>query len=172
MMVGIGYISRAEGDGGNGVVETSLRKQKYIPVSERDLHEILVEAIVIGKQGAPCEGEIIIGLDLYKPSTRGHPQPVWLQNPRFSHLVMTASTNSNDTTYNDDKNLRAQVSAASGAEQAVEILQKQFTTYLAHTLKVRSLFQSPLFYYFTLPSFFNAMGFIYLIILLASGESN
>lgn len=166
MMVGIGYISRAEGDEGNGAVETSLKKQNYMPVAERDLHEILTEAIAIGKQGGPREGEIIIGLDRYKPSAKSQPQPVWLQNPRFSHLIMRASNNSNGTTNTGEDNLRAKVLAANGAEHAIEILQTQFTTYLAYALKVSSLshysFSNPLYSY---SSSVLRVSYIYLTIL-------
>ena len=41
MIIGTGYIQRAEG-GAEGVVETSLRKQNYMPMAEPDIHQILV----------------------------------------------------------------------------------------------------------------------------------
>lgn len=137
MILGIGYISRAEGDEGKGTVETSLRKQNYMPVAERDMHHILTEAIVAGKYGPPDECEIITGLERYDPSAENH--PVWLRNPRFSHLIKSSASADKRGTSSAEKSLRAELDVADGVDEAVQVLERYFAGYLAATLKVRIL---------------------------------
>ncbi|KXJ85216.1 hypothetical protein Micbo1qcDRAFT_210158 [Microdochium bolleyi] len=130
MIVGLGYISRAEGDEGSGAVESALRRQNYMPVGERDLHEILTEAIVAGgkqqqqEHGAVATGvvaqcEIVTGLAPYRRSggsasdDRAAP-PVWVHEPRFSHLVVRgAAENGAGGGGEGKKTLKSEIAGAS-----------------------------------------------------------
>jgi len=137
MILGIGYINRADIGDGQGVVERSLRAQNYIPVSERDLPHLLAEAILVGKHGAPEDSEIITGLQSYDPAANS--QPVWVRNPRFSHLVKAASSASGKNSNDGPQGLRSQLAAAKKQEELVEIIQEHFIAYLVAVLKVFTL---------------------------------
>lgn len=135
MIDGIGIIRQTEGDEGMGVMETSLRKQNYMSIAERDLHHILAEAIVAGRgSNSP---EIITGLQRYDSSSDS--RPVWYNNPRFSHLV--ADGGSSQTNPNAagvaESSIKQKIAAASGTDEALQILEECFSTYLASLLKVR-----------------------------------
>ncbi|KAJ1326017.1 hybrid polyketide synthase [Microdochium nivale] len=142
MIVGLGYISRAEGDEGSGAVETSLRRQKYMPVGERDLHEILTEAISSGKsqsfadQRLQDSGEIITGLAPYRNGESDEAPPVWAHEARFSYLVIHATDSVGPTADGSKRTLKGEIAVASDGEQIVEILQRYFMAYLAATLKL------------------------------------
>lgn len=136
MMLGIGYLSRSGGDDGNGAVETSLRKQNYMPVAERDLHAILTEAIVAGKHDTVDECEITTGLESFDPN--GETRPVWRTNPRFSHLIQPSrnAVGGSTAAAEGEDSLKGELARVSSVEQAAEVLSKYFSAYLAATLKV------------------------------------
>lgn len=152
MIIGLGYISRAEGDDDNGgsgaVVEAALRRQNYMPVGERDLHEILTEAIVAGKplqldqdHRSITSTEIITGLAPYRRDAHDEapPPPVWVHEPRFSHLVTHATGGEGGASAGGSEGkqtLKGELAGASSVEQVVEIVQRYFLAYLAATLKV------------------------------------
>lgn len=154
MIVGLGYISRAEGDEGSGAVEASLRRQNYMPVGERDLHEILTEAIVAGKPQSEqshdtiSSGEIITGLAPYKKGASNEAPPVWVHESRFSHLVIHAASGEGASAGGNKgrQTLSSEIAGASDIEQVVEIVQRYFMAYLAATLKVSLPSVPPLYY--------------------------
>ena len=135
MVSGIGIIRQTEGDEGMGVMETSLRKQNYMPIAERDLHHILAEAIVAGKGGN--SPEIITGLQGYDSSSAN--RPTWYNNPRFSHLVIEggSSQTNQDPAGGAESSIQQKIAAACGADEALQILEECFSAYLASLLKVR-----------------------------------
>ncbi|KAH7024908.1 uncharacterized protein B0I36DRAFT_416764 [Microdochium trichocladiopsis] len=138
MIVGLGYISRAEGDEGSGAVESALRRQNYMPVGERDLHEILTEAIAASgrlKEQRDVtgfeQGEIITGLAPYRSresaSSDGAAPPVWVHEPKFSHLVVQDAAESGAGGAGEGKKtLKVEIAAASSTEEVVEIVQRYF----------------------------------------------
>lgn len=141
MMLGIGYISRSEGDDGNGTVETSLRKQNYMPVAERDLYAILTEAIIAGKYGSVDECGITTGLTSFDPD--GETRPVWRNNPRFSHLTRTGrdASGQSKAAPEGEASLRGELAGVSSVDEAAEVISKYFSAYLAATLKVGQEFK-------------------------------
>jgi len=153
MIIGLGYISRAEGDEGSGAVEASLRRQNYMPVGERDLHEVLTESIVAGKSSqldqdhhTVASTEIITGLAPYrKGASDDAPPPVWVHEPRFSHLVIhvTGGEGASAGGSEGKQTLKGELAGATDVEQVVEIVQRYFMAYLAATLKVSLLFFHP-----------------------------
>ena len=134
MILGIGYIQRTEGDEGNGIVEVSLRKQNYLPIAERDIHQILAEGILAGRVGSGLQSNIITGLQQLDLSSTS--LPLWHDIPRFSHHV-----NENHVFVEEAegaaKSVRQQLASANSAEEAIEALEVSFTAQLVSMLKVR-----------------------------------
>ncbi|KAK0725838.1 putative Nonribosomal peptide synthetase 14 [Lasiosphaeris hirsuta] len=130
MVIGIGIIQRTEGDAGTGVIETNLRRQNLAPISERDLHQMLAEAIFAGTREQDVE--IITGLKPYMSSSPN--RPAWFRNPRFSHLVTEGGDALQQAEGAGDKELT--LASAKSAEEAYQLLESALIAYLASELKL------------------------------------
>ncbi|KAL8999563.1 MAG: hypothetical protein Q9169_001652 [Polycauliona sp. 2 TL-2023] len=134
MVVGIGVVTRTEDGEGISAMETALRKLDYMPVSERDLHHLLAEAILVGRSDE--SPEIVTGLESY--NTASGNKPFWHKNLRFSHLI--GGTDSLQTglgsAHNVQKSLKEKLTDASGPDDALLILEGALLSYLASSLKL------------------------------------
>ncbi|PNY23690.1 LOW QUALITY PROTEIN: Hybrid Polyketide synthase-nonribosomal peptide synthetase [Tolypocladium capitatum] len=136
MVIGIGVIQRTEGDAGTGAIEKNLRRQNLAPISERDLHHVLAEAIVAGTRNRDVE--IITGLQHYQSSSPN--RPLWYKNPRFSHLVTeVAFSRQGSEIWDVSARITAKPTLASAvnAEEASQMLETALIEYLASELKVK-----------------------------------
>ncbi|OAQ62682.1 hybrid NRPS/PKS enzyme [Pochonia chlamydosporia 170] len=133
MVIGIGVIQRTEDDEGISAMETALRKLDYMPVSERDLHHLLAEAILVGKSDE-CP-EIVTGLETFN-TTSGN-QPFWHRNPRFSHLITdVGSTQAGQGSTNSvQKTLKEKLADARGPNDALQTMEEALMAYLGSSLK-------------------------------------
>lgn len=138
MVIGIGVIQRTEDGEGISAMETALRKLDYMPVSERDLHNLLAEAILVGRSDE--SPEIITGLETY--NTASGNSPFWHKNLRFAHLIRNAgSSQAGQGSANSvQKSLKEKLADSRGPDDALQIMQGALLTYLASSLKVSSLF--------------------------------
>ncbi|KAI0551296.1 putative hybrid NRPS/PKS enzyme [Xylaria curta] len=130
MIIGLGVVERNM----TGVMETSLQKQNYMAVSERDLHELIKEAIVAGKD----TGSSRITTGLFEVDTAAETRPIWTTNPRFSHLVKLASPldNAASSSKGGEVSLREKLNAANNADEAIASLEEAFARYLSSLLKL------------------------------------
>lgn len=81
MLYGIGYINRTDG----AEIYRNLRRQGYWPISERDLHGMIVEAIAAGRPGSATSSQLTTGLQRFgRPGEELLP---WHVDPRFSHYM-------------------------------------------------------------------------------------
>ena len=146
MVIGIGVIQRTEGEEGISAMETALRKLDYMPVSERDLHHLLAEAIVVGRSDE--SPELVTGLETY--NTASENRPFWHKNPRFSHLIAdAASSQAGQTSASSvQKNLKEKLADARGPDEALQIMEGALLAYLISTLKVSSNFFFFFFFFF------------------------
>lgn len=92
MLYGIGYINRTEGE----MIYSNLAKQGYRPISEKDMHHMLTEAIFAGRAHSGQESELITGLQRFS-LTDSNPLH-WHFNPRFSHHTIALEQNSSSDT--------------------------------------------------------------------------
>ena len=133
MIIGIGIIQRTEDGDGISVMETTLRKLDYMPVSERDLHHILAEAILVG--GSDECPEIVTGLEIYKSHSEN--SPFWHRNLRFSHLLARAGSSQNQGSgSNVQKTWKEKLADARGPVDALQVMEDAILTFLASSLKV------------------------------------
>lgn len=137
MVIGIGVVTRTEDGEGISAMETTLRKLDYMPVSERDLHNLLAEAILVGRSDQ--SPEIVTGLETYNTASGNN--PFWHKNLRFSHLI--GGTNplqaGQVSAHSVQKSLKEKLTSASGPHDALLILEGALLTYLASSLKVGSI---------------------------------
>ncbi|KAL8780315.1 MAG: hypothetical protein Q9213_006513 [Squamulea squamosa] len=134
MVIGIGVVTRTEDSEGISAMETALRKLDYMPVSERDLHHLLAEAILAGRSNE--SPEIVTGLEIH--NTASGNKPFWHKNLRFSHLIRGSdSLQAGQGPANSvQKTLKEKLTDASGPEDALLILESALLTYLASSLKL------------------------------------
>jgi hypothetical protein len=137
MIIGLGFIQRTDIHEGPGSTESALHNLDYMPVSERDLHHILAEAILAGQ--SDDSPEIITGLQVYDT---GH-SPFWHTKALFSHLISKAGfkkgITSNDSV---EKPLKERLRDAGGLEEALAIMEETFMKYLASSLKVSNFMKT------------------------------
>ncbi|KAH8723490.1 putative hybrid NRPS/PKS enzyme [Phaeosphaeriaceae sp. PMI808] len=128
MVTGLGFVSRTDIDGS---LESLLHGLDYMPISERDLHHLLAEAVLVDKiQDTP---EIITGLHVYDT---GH-SPFWHKKARFSHLISKAETQKVQiSTTHVQKSLKERLNEAHGAPEAQRIMEEALSKYLASSLKL------------------------------------
>ncbi|GIC92267.1 putative PKS-like enzyme [Aspergillus udagawae] len=80
-IIGLGFIQNIDSSGGSEAVISTLRGLDYMLVSDRELHHILAEAILIGKSDETPE--IITGLE----TVSDNPPPFWHKSLLFSHII-------------------------------------------------------------------------------------
>ena len=134
MVIGIGVIQRTEDGDGISAMETTLRKLDYMPISERDLHHLLAEAILVGSSDE--SPEIVTGLETY--NTNSENSPFWHKNLRFSHLLARADSSQTGQGFgnNVQKTWKEKLADARGPDDALQIMEEAILTYLASSLKV------------------------------------
>lgn len=134
MVIGIGILQRIEDGDGISAMETTLRKLDYMPVSERDLHHILAEAILVGRSDE--SPEIVTGLETYKSNSEN--SPFWHKNLRFSHLITRAdsSQSGQGSGSNVQKTWKEKLADSRGSDDALQVMEEAILTYLASSLKV------------------------------------
>ena len=133
MILGIGYIQRI-GGAASSLVEASLRRQNYMPMAERDIHQMFAEAILVGRTDSELDPEIITGLQ--KLDVSATERPVWHANPRFSHHVVVSGIIEEHIPLGKAKSIQQELSVVTTREQASEILQRCFSAQLALMLQV------------------------------------
>ncbi|KAI1170322.1 hypothetical protein F4777DRAFT_584024 [Nemania sp. FL0916] len=95
MVIGIGYAQRVDGTG----VYENLRRQGYLPISEKDVHHMFVEAIAAGKPDFfhdPGPFHLSAGLQRFNVTSSPTPLP-WNTDPRFSHHTSQSASHSQDS---------------------------------------------------------------------------
>ncbi|KAJ1324960.1 hybrid polyketide synthase [Microdochium nivale] len=91
VIYGLGFLHRERSE-----LYAGLEREGYPPISERDVHHMVLEAIVAGRphqpDGQPPPYDIIAGLSRFRLDKldRLH----WQQDPRFSHLAIIGSDDS------------------------------------------------------------------------------
>jgi len=135
MDIGVGVIQRTEGEDGVSALETNLRKLDYMPVSERDLHHLLSEAIVLDRSAE--SPELVTGLETYNISSQN--RPFWHKNARFSHLLAdeSSSQTGQGSAISIQKTLKEKLADSPGPDEALQIMEGALLAYLISALKVR-----------------------------------
>lgn len=79
VLYGLGYVNRIEG----AEIYANLRRQGYLPISEKDFHEMFTEAVAASKADSGPLTQISTGLNRWDPRSRA-PLP-WHDDARFCH---------------------------------------------------------------------------------------
>lgn len=135
MIIGLGFIQRTDVGEGVGSMEGALHNLDYMSVSERDLHHLLAEAVLVGR--SPHSPEIITGLHVYDTGR----SPFWHTKALFSHLKSKAGSQKEEISkHSVEKPLKDRLNDADRVGEAQVIMEEIFLKYLASSLKVSNKF--------------------------------
>ncbi|KAM5462795.1 putative Hybrid PKS-NRPS biosynthetic cluster [Microsporum audouinii] len=130
VIIGVGYVTREASQAG----QENLYKGGYMWMSEQTFHQIFAEAVIAGRRDSGLETEISTGLRHIKPSEEN--KPIWFDNPRFSHHVLT--TTAGDAGPSNGGiviPLKLQLEEATTQEEVFNIVRNAFLTKLQRLLK-------------------------------------
>ncbi|KAH8424293.1 putative PKS-like enzyme [Aspergillus melleus] len=132
-VIGIDVIQKTADGEETSAMETTLRKLDYMPASERDLHHLLAEAILVGSSDE--SPEIVTGLEINSENNA-----FWHKNLRFPHLLTRAgsSLKVRGSGNNVQKAWKEKVAEARGRDDALQITEEAILTCLVSSLKVGS----------------------------------
>ncbi|RNJ56851.1 putative Hybrid PKS-NRPS biosynthetic cluster [Verticillium nonalfalfae] len=85
LLVDVGYVARMDrADGTN--IEGTLRSLLLTPLSEAELHHLVLQGIISGRPGS-ASGEVIMGMPPYKDDGTAVARPPWVEKAFFSHMI-------------------------------------------------------------------------------------
>lgn len=89
-VVGIGYVERAR-----AIVKEQLTKQKYLPISEADFHQLFAETILCSHPDVIAPSPVVT-TSVFSAANDETSRPRWADDPRFSHCIKERSQNARD----------------------------------------------------------------------------
>lgn len=133
MIIGIGFIQRTNGDEDDNALTDLLRVLDYMPLSERELHQVLAEAILVGKSSGESS-EILTGLET-NSNTSGH-NPFWHKSLLFTHVIKNTGSANAGFVNSVEQSLKEKLADAHGPDDALAIMEGALLQYLASSLKL------------------------------------
>ncbi|KAK8104542.1 ketoacyl-synt-domain-containing protein [Apiospora kogelbergensis] len=134
MVVGVGYVHRAES---REQYEVQLKRNGCMPISETDLHGMLAEAIVRGRDAA-ADGSVDLITGLQKVDTAA-----WRDNPRFALDFCGQDSKGKDATHEDSQqrkqaqeSVSSQLESSSNENEMAEIIQRGFLKTIGKILQI------------------------------------
>ncbi|KAL9115269.1 MAG: hypothetical protein Q9227_001063 [Pyrenula ochraceoflavens] len=129
-VVGIGYVERAD-----PIVKEQLVRQKYLPVSEADFHQLFAETVLAGH---PDIGSHPVLTTAIFSAIDDEYRPHWADDPRFSHCVITDSKRGAEQRGERNNSLSVfdQLSSATTMDEALDILKASFVAQLRLILQI------------------------------------
>ncbi|KAJ8132306.1 hypothetical protein O1611_g1320 [Lasiodiplodia mahajangana] len=128
-LIGIGYVERSEEFTGD-----YFEKIGYRNISERDLHQLFAEAILVGRPGCKESSEITTGLEPFYPERDSKAQ--FFDDIRFNHFILEQEAVHNVGGKGSTVPVRVQLADAKTKEEAFTIIKEGFLTRLRRTLMV------------------------------------
>ncbi|KAM0331382.1 hypothetical protein ACHAQA_003055 [Verticillium albo-atrum] len=85
LLVDVGYVARMDrADGTN--IEGTLRSLLLTPLSEAELHHLVLQGIISGRPDSDS-GEVIMGMAPYIDDGKAAARPPWVDKAFFSHMI-------------------------------------------------------------------------------------
>ncbi|KAI9054258.1 hypothetical protein LZ554_001426 [Drepanopeziza brunnea f. sp. 'monogermtubi'] len=128
MVIGIGVVSQ------DAALESSLKRQKWMAISEPEFLDMFAECILVGRPNSGHSNDIITGLPRNSTLPRAD-NPWYASNPRFSHMVLKEEGEDNSSTGGSSLPIKQRLAAATTAEQRAEIIQGDFLQKMSRILQ-------------------------------------
>ncbi|XP_044717051.1 AMP-binding enzyme domain-containing protein [Hirsutella rhossiliensis] len=122
LLVDVGYVARMDrADGTN--IEGTLRSLLLTPLSEAELHHLVLQGIISGRPGS-ASGEVIMGMAPYIDDGKAAARPPWVDKTFFSHMIHAPM------------HLRENLDRSSTIEEATEGVKELFYKKIESMIKV------------------------------------
>ncbi|PBP20217.1 hybrid PKS-NRPS protein [Diplocarpon rosae] len=128
MVIGIGVVSQ------DAALESSLKRQKWMAISEPAFLDMFAECILIGRPDSGHSNDIITGIPR-NSTLPGADNPWYASNLRFSHMVLREEGEDNSSAGGSSLPIKQRLAAAITAEQRAEIIQADFVQKMSRILQ-------------------------------------
>ncbi|KAI0834000.1 beta-ketoacyl synthase domain-containing protein [Hypoxylon sp. FL0890] len=134
VIYGLGFLQREKKE-----LYRGLEREGYPPISERDIHHMFLEAVIMGRTGRVGQPgtpiDITTGLRRFDPAD---PNPLhWHQDPRFSHYSRQIVDDTSVSAEGTRKSLKDSISVLTEPDAVAEAILVAFTE------KLQTLLQLP-----------------------------
>ena len=129
MVLGVGYVSST------GAYEAILRSSNYMAISETELFNMFLQAILVGQPDSTRGPELITGLNRYslEPDAQKY---FWRDNMRFSHH--TIEEECQERSSSTKVSMSQRLGETKDATEILAIVQEEFCTKLERILQAES----------------------------------
>nr|A0A2Z5TM64.1 RecName: Full=Polyketide synthase-nonribosomal peptide synthetase hybrid himA; Short=PKS-NRPS hybrid synthetase himA; AltName: Full=Himeic acid biosynthesis cluster protein A [Aspergillus japonicus]BBA91557.1 polyketide synthase-nonribosomal peptide synthetase [Aspergillus japonicus] len=124
MVSGIGYINRTDG----AKIYANLKRQGYMPISERDIHGMFIEAIHCGRPTSTTGAQLTTGLQRF--GVEGEEPLYWHTDPRFSHHRVLRNAVHKSTVSSSVESLKSRISEVQSQTAIAAILTESFASHV------------------------------------------
>ncbi|KAJ5597961.1 hypothetical protein N7537_008045 [Penicillium hordei] len=124
MVSGIGYINRTDG----AKIYANLKRQGYMPISERDIHCMFIEAIHCGRPTSKAGVQLTTGLQRF--GIEGEEPLYWHTDPRFSHHRLLRNGTHKRTASSSVESLKSRISDVQSQAAIASILKDSFASHV------------------------------------------
>lgn len=128
MVIGIGVVSQ------DAALESSLKRQKWMAISEPAFLDMFAECILVGRPDSGHSNDIITGLPR-NSTLPGADNPWYASNLRFSHMVLKEDGEDSSSAGGSSLPIKQRLAAATTAEQRAEIIQGDFLQKMSRILQ-------------------------------------
>ena len=128
MVLGIGVVSQ------EGLYESALKRQRWMPISEPNFLDMFAECVLIGHPDSGHSNEFITGLPR-NSMLPGAENPWYASNPRFSHHVLIEGEEESSLSSVTSAPLKQRLAEAKTLEMRAEAIQEDFILKLKRILQ-------------------------------------
>ncbi|KAF4511960.1 hypothetical protein G6O67_001155 [Ophiocordyceps sinensis] len=140
LLVDVGYVARMDRADGTDI-EGTLRSLLLTPLSEAELHHLVLQGIMSGRPGSASR-EVIMGMAPYIDDGKAAARPPWVDKAFFSHMIHApvATAKGQASTQTSPsltlQHLRDNLDRASTIEQVTEGVKELLYKKIEHMIKV------------------------------------
>ncbi|KAF8849221.1 putative PKS-NRPS protein [Acephala macrosclerotiorum] len=128
MVIGIGVVSQ------DAALETSLKRQKWMAISEPAFLDMFAECILVGRPNSGHSNDIITGLPR-NSTLNADDNPWYAANHRFSHYVLKKEEGEDSSAGGASLPIKQRLMAAASVEQKSEIIRGDFLLKMSRILQ-------------------------------------
>ncbi|CZR52449.1 related to fusarin C cluster-polyketide synthase/NRPS [Phialocephala subalpina] len=128
MVIGIGVVSQ------DAALETSLKRQKWMAISEPAFLDMFAECILVGRPNSGHSNDIITGLPR-NSTLNADDNPWYAANHRFSHYVLKKEEGEDSSAGGASLPIKQRLMAATSVEQKSEIIRGDFLLKMSRILQ-------------------------------------
>ncbi|KAH8812401.1 putative PKS-NRPS protein [Xylogone sp. PMI_703] len=128
MVIGIGVVSQ------DAALESTLKRQKWMAISEPAFLDMFAECILVGRPDSGHSNDIITGLPR-NSTLPGADNPWYASNLRFSHHVLKEEAGESSGSGNASLPIKQRLAQAASIDQRAEVIRGDFVLKMSRILQ-------------------------------------